>query len=105
VAGTAAGVRKERTQAVLELLSGKATVDQLARRFGVYPATVMGWRDEALAGIAEAMRQGQGRSPREIELERKLITLEKAFTNLAIKHEILDRALSERPSLPGRSPK
>lgn len=94
----------ERTRAVLELLSGKATVDQLARRFGVLPATIEGWRQEALRGIEEAMRVGQGKSPRELELEKKLSTLEKAFTNLAIKHELVERALQERPTRPGRSP-
>src|SRR2546422_11283552 len=34
---------EERTQAVLELLSGKAMVDQLAFRFGVQPSTVQRW--------------------------------------------------------------
>lgn len=95
---------EERTRAVLELLSGKATVDQLARRFGVHATTIEGWRQEALAGIEEAMRLGHGKSPRETELEKKLTTLEKAFTNLAIKHELVERALQERPSRPGRSP-
>ncbi|MCA9759251.1 MAG: helix-turn-helix domain-containing protein [Candidatus Eisenbacteria bacterium] len=93
----------ERTEAVLELLSGKATVDQLARRFGVQPSTVEGWRDQALEGISESLRQGSGKSARELELERDLANLEKAFTHLAIKHELVDRALKERPSRPGRS--
>ena len=93
----------ERTEAVLELLSGKATVDQLARRFGVQPTTVEGWRDQALEGISESLRQGSGKSARELELERDLANLEKAFTHLAIKHELVDRALKERPSRPGRS--
>ena len=39
---------EERTEAVLELLSGKASVDQIARRFGVRASTVEGWRDQAL---------------------------------------------------------
>jgi transposase-like protein len=93
----------ERTQAVLELLSGKASVDQIARRFGVRSATVEGWRDQALEGIGEAMRQGTGKSARELVLERDLSSLEKAFTHLAIKHELVERALKERPSRPGRS--
>ena len=45
---------EERKTAVLELISGKATVDQLARRFGVRPETIEGWRTDALAGIEEA---------------------------------------------------
>ncbi len=94
---------EERTQAVLELLSGKATVDQLAQRFGVRASTVEGWRDQAMEGIGQALRQGTGKSSRELELERDLASLEKAFTHLAIKHELVDRALKNRPSRPGRS--
>ena len=93
----------ERIEAVLELLSGKATVDQLARRFGVRASTVEGWRDQALEGIGESLRQGTGRSSRELELQRDLTNLEKAFTHLAIKHELVERALKDRPSRPGRS--
>jgi transposase-like protein len=94
---------EERTDAVLELLSGKATVDQIARRFGVRASTVEAWRDQALEGIGQSLRQGTGKSGRELELERDLSSLEKAFTHLAIKHELVERALKERPSRPGRS--
>ena len=94
---------EDRSEAVLELLSGKATVDQLAFRFGVRPETVEGWRDIALEGIGQAMRQGTGKSAREMELEKKLKSLERAFTDLAIRHELVERALSERPTRPGKS--
>jgi len=94
---------EDRSQAVLELLSGKATVDQLAFRFGVRPETVESWRDIALEGIGQAMRQGTGKSARELELEKKLKGLERAFTDLAIRHELVERALSERPTRPGKS--
>ncbi|HOA06219.1 MAG TPA: helix-turn-helix domain-containing protein [Candidatus Fermentibacter daniensis] len=93
----------ERSQAVLELFAGKATVDLIARRFGVHPTTVEKWREIALEGVGAALRQGSGKSPREQELERKLRGLERAFTDLAIRHELVERALSERPSRPGRS--
>ena len=94
---------EERTEAVLELLSGKASVDQIARRFGVRVGTVEGWREQAMEGIAEALRQGSGKSSRELQLEKDLGSLEKAFTHLAIKHELVERALKDRPSRPGRS--
>ncbi len=94
---------KERTEAVLELLRGKASVDQIARRFGVRVGTVEGWREQAMEGIAEALRQGSGKSSRELQLEKDLGSLEKAFTHLAIKHELVERALKDRPSRPGRS--
>ena len=70
----------ERTVAVVEPLSGKATVDQVAFRFGVHPKTVEKWREVALEGIEHSMRQGTGKSKRERELERKLEALERVFT-------------------------
>ncbi len=94
---------EERKEAVLELLRGKASVDQIARRFGVRAGTVEGWREQAMEGIAEALRQGSGKSSRELQLEKDLGSLEKAFTHLAIKHELVERALKDRPSRPGRS--
>ncbi len=92
----------ERTEAVLQLLAGKATVDQLAFRFGVHASTIEKWREAAMEGVAQAMRQGGGKAPRELELEKKLKSLERAFTELAIKNELVERALKDRPSRPGR---
>ena len=93
----------ERKQAVLQLLAGKATVDQLARRFGVKPETVKGWRDLALEAMDGAFRQGTTRSPREAELEQERATLEKVVTRLTMKNELMERALKEHPTRPGRS--
>ena len=94
---------EERTTAVLELLGGKATADQLAFRFGVQPATIEAWHQEALVAIAQSMRQGNSKSPELLALERKYADLEKSFTRVAIKHELLERELSNRPSRPGTS--
>jgi transposase-like protein len=93
---------EDRAQAVLELLSGKAGVDQLARRFGVHPSTVERWRQDALEGISLALRQGTGKSPRELELEKRLKQVERAFTDVAIKKELLEKFLAERPTGPGK---
>jgi transposase-like protein len=93
---------EERASAVLELLSGKASVDQLARRFGVHASTVEKWRQDALEGMSVALRQGSGKSGREIELEKRVKDLERAFTDVAIKKELLERFLAQRPTLPGK---
>ncbi len=93
----------ERTGAIVGLLSGKATVDQVAFRFGVHPKTVEKWREVALEGIEQSMRQGSGKNKREVDLERKLRMLERAFTDLAIRRELVERALSQRPTRPGKS--
>jgi putative transposase len=70
----------ERTEAVLALLSGKASVDQIALRFGVQASTVERWREQALEAIEGALRTGNVKSAQEQQLEKKLTTLEKAFT-------------------------
>jgi len=93
---------QERSEAVMALLSGKASVDQIAARFGVQASAVERWREQALEGIQAALRTGNVKSSREQDLERKLGTLEKEFTNLAVKHELVERALAQRPSVPGR---
>jgi transposase-like protein len=71
---------EDRRSAVMELLSGKASVDPLARRYGVKPETIEGWREEAVGAIDEAL------------------------TRQTMKSELLERAPEGRtPSLPGRS--
>lgn len=103
----------EGAEAVVELLPGRATVDQVAFRlpagrhgFGIQASTVEKWRQVALEGIEQSMRQGTGKSKRERELEKKLKVLERAFKDLDIRHELVERASSQRPirplSAPGR---
>lgn len=94
---------EERTRAVLDLLSGKATLAALARRFGVRESTIEKWREQALESVQQAMRQGDARPGRERELEKELKALREAFTDLAIRHELRERAIKDRPTPPGRS--
>ena len=94
---------EDRTQAVLELLSGKASVEQLSQRYGVQPETIEKWREAALEGMSQAMRQGNATTPRERELQKDLNALEKAFTKLAIRNEVAERELRKRGTTrPGR---
>lgn len=98
---------EERQRAVLEVLAGKATVDQIARRLGVHASTVEGWRQDALVGVEQALRRGSGKSAAELELERKHRDLEKVVTTLSIQKCLLEQALEierkERPTGPARS--
>ncbi len=82
---------QDRQNAVLEVLQGKATIDQIARRLGVRPETVAGWRDAALAGMESALMRGDGPTERERELERENGTLRDALTRSAIQVELLQR--------------
>ena len=96
-----------RERDLTDLLAGKASVDQLARRHGVLPATVEGWRQDAIAGVAEALRRGTGKTERERELERAVEKLRHVVTETAIEKELLKAALEKerqsRPTGPGRS--
>jgi transposase-like protein len=98
---------EDRQEAVLELIAGKATLDQLARRFGVHPDTVESWRADALSGIAQALRRGCAKSERELELERENKNLKHALTEAVMEKTLLKRALDQerqgRPSPPTRS--
>jgi transposase-like protein len=98
---------EERQRAVLDVLGGKATVDQVARRLGVLPATVEGWRQDALGGIAEALRRGSGKTPREQALEREVEKLKRVVTTTAIEKCLFEQALElerqKRPTAPARS--
>lgn len=98
---------EDRREAVLELIAGKATLDQIARRFGVHTDTVEGWRDEALAAIEAALRRGSAKSPREQELEREVKDLKHALTETVMEKTLLKRALDQeregRPTVPTKS--
>jgi transposase-like protein len=98
---------EERQQAVLDLFSGKATVDQIARRLGVHASTVEGWRQDAIEGMGEALRRGSGRTARELELEKEVRQLRHVVTQSAIKSALLEQALEierqKRPTGPARS--
>ncbi len=96
---------EDRRRAVLELLGGKATVDQVAMRFGVLPQTVEGWREDALAGIDSALKQGTGKSARELELEAENTVLRETALNAQIQVTLLQKAMgiTPRPSRPARS--
>ncbi len=98
----------ERKAAVLALLAGKASVDQLARRYGVLPETVDKWREQAIAGIEEVLLRGDAASPWERELEREGNQLKAALTTVSVEHALAMQAVKEwkeatRPTRPVRS--
>lgn len=98
----------DRREAVLALLAGKASVDQLARQYGVLPQTVEGWRQQALAGIEQVLAQGDTRTPHERELERENRELRDLVSTLSVERALAIKAIDEwkrqsRPSRPARS--
>jgi transposase-like protein len=96
---------EERTEAVLALLAGKATVDQLALKYGVRKETIEAWRTEAVAGVEAALRHG-GKSDRERELEKELEVAKSALTRAVMQKELMENMMKLRgPSGPTRSRK
>lgn len=93
---------QERREAVLALIAGKSSIDQIALRYGVLPETVEEWRKDAVKGIEDAFRR-DGKSPRERELVRENKELREVVSDLSIRHALLERELKNRPSPPGRS--
>ncbi len=91
----------------MDIFAGKATVDQVARRLGVHASTVEAWREDALGGVAEALRRGSGKTPTELQLERRTHELEQVVTKLSIQKCLLENALeterAHRPTGPARS--
>lgn len=90
--------------AVLELIAGKATVEQLARRIGVLPETVEAWRQEAVEGLVVVFRNG-GTTPRERELERENKELRDALARQSIKVALYEKKAEAAASRPRRSGK
>ena len=60
---------EERSQAILELLSGKASVQQLSMQFGVQEETILKWREDALESIRACLQRGISKSARKRALE------------------------------------
>ncbi len=91
---------------MLELLGGKASVDQVARRLGVKPETVEGWRAEALDGMRESLSRA-GKSPQERALEKENRQLREALTDASTREAILKRELEAargaHPARPAKS--
>jgi transposase-like protein len=92
---------EDKAEAVKALLMGRASVDQLAKRFAVQPSTVEKWREEALAAIDAAFRHGP--SPEERALQKEHRALQRAFTDLAIRTELMERYVKSHPLRPRRS--
>jgi transposase-like protein len=98
---------EEKRQAVLDILSGKATVAQIAKRLCVLPETVESWKEDALAAMAGAFRQGPTQSDEDKKLATENAQLKRVVVKLEMQKELLENALemerNKRPTRPGRS--
>ena len=97
----------ERREAVMSVLSGKASIDMVAKQYGVLPSTVEGWREAAVLAIEQAMAQGTS-TPKERELSAKVEELEVALKRISVDFALAMNGVEEwkktaRPTRPARS--
>lgn len=93
----------DRKEAVLQVLSGKASIDQVTARMGVYPSTVEQWRDQALTGVSEALLRGDVATERERQLEKENAQLKESLKDASVRYALAQQALDKLgPTLPAR---
>lgn len=96
----------DRQDAVMQVLSGKASIDQVATRLGVHAKTVEQWRDQAVAGIGEALLRGDVGTARERELEREVTELRESLKDVSVRYALAQQAIDKLgPTAPARSRK
>ena len=97
----------ERSEAVRLLLSGKASIEQLARKYAVSQETIESWRAPGVDALAASFRAPSSSSARQKELERELAQMKSALTRAVMEKELLQQALdierAKRPTGPRRS--
>lgn len=97
----------DRRQAILDILKGKATVEQVSKRLGVSAETVEKWQEHALAGVDAALTV-DGPSPRERALDRRVRELEEQLADVSVKYALAQRGVEQwkaasHPTRRGRS--
>ena len=73
-------------QIVLELLSGQSNISQIAKREGIANYTISKWRDNFNNG------KFKDQNRIEIELRRRITSLESTVAELALENNILKKA-------------
>jgi transposase-like protein len=84
----------DRREAVLDILKGKASVEQVARRLGVTTDTVEKWQETAVAGVEAALTL-DGPSPRERALDRRVKELEEQLADVSVKYALAQRGVEQ----------
>ncbi len=80
--------KAQKRDAVLAVLAGKQTVSEVCRELGISAQTFARWREQALAGMEDALADKDDRSRREAELERKLDDAERTIGRLALENDL-----------------
>ena len=86
---------KRRVALVLELLRGKTTAAQAARKYSLTVAEIEGWKEAFLSGAENALRS----RPRDDEAmkEAQIKKLEQKVGELVMERDVLTEAMKSHP--------
>ena len=85
-----------KTKVVLELLSGQHTLNELAEKHQISPATLSSWHKQFQEHAAEVFRRGATDSDREAEAkEREITVLQQKVGQLTIECDWLKKKYDE----------
>jgi len=85
-----------KTKVVLELLGGQQTLNQLAGKYQISPATLSIWHKQFQDRAADVFRHGETDGSHEIEAkEREITVLEQKVGQLTIEYDWLKKIYNE----------
>lgn len=84
--------KTQKRDAVLSVLTQRQTVSEVCRELGISAQTFARWREQALAGMEDALADRDDRTRREVDLERKLDDAERTIGRLALENDLLGKA-------------
>ena len=85
-----------KSKVVLELLNGQHTLNELAEKYQISPATLSGWHKQFQEHAAEVFQRGETDSSREIEAkEREITVLQQKVGQLTIECDWLKKKYNE----------
>jgi transposase-like protein len=82
----------QKRDAVLAVLTKKKTVSEVCRELGVTQTSFNRWRELALDGIEDALKDKTAKDHELAELERKLTDAERTIGRLALENDLLGKA-------------
>ena len=83
--------KTQKRDAVLSVLTERQTVSEVCRELGISAQTFARWREQALAGMEDALADKDDRTRREVDVERKLDDAERTIGRLALENDLLEK--------------
>lgn len=84
--------KTQKRDAVLAVLAQKKTVSEVCRELGISAQTFARWREQALAGMEDALADKHDRDDHASDLERQLADAQRTIGRLAMENDLLGKA-------------